>query len=235
MNRLLELLLVAHVVGGGVGLLSFWVPAISRKGGPLHRRAGKVYVKGMALVTITGGPLAVASFADGNWVGGTFLLYLIVITASALYTGLRALRSKAGAHQLITPTYRGLAWLNLASGATVMVVGVATQTWLLAGFSLIGLLAGRAMLGFIRRPPTDPKYWWYEHLGGMIGTGIAAHVAFLNFGASRLIPGYSLGDWGMLAWFAPVVIGVLATNRLDAFYRRKFAGRASRASLAVEA
>ena len=78
------------------------------------------------------------------------------------------------------------------------------------------------MLSFMRKPPTDARYWWYEHFGGMIGTGIAAHIAFLNFGAQRVIPGFSLGDWGMLAWFVPVVVGLVATNRIEAHYRAKF-------------
>jgi hypothetical protein len=229
------MLLVIHVVAGLVGLVAFWVPAVARKGGPLHRRAGRIYTKGMGVVAVTGVPLSIATFAEGNWIGGTFLLYLVVITVTALYTGLRALRSKAGPAHLVTPTYRVLAWLNLAIGAVTLAVGLIMQVWLLAGFSLIGLLGGLGMLAFIRTPPTDPRYWWYEHLGGMIGTGIAAHVAFLNFGARRLIPGYSLGDWGMLAWFIPVGVGVVAINRLQAHYRRKFAGRASSASVAVEA
>lgn len=141
----------------------------------------------------------------GNWLAGTFLLYLFVITAGALYTGMRALKSKAGPKHLFTPAYVVLTWATILGGAAVLVLGLATRTWLLAGFSLIGLTAGPAQLARMRNPPTDPRYWWYEHLGGMIGSGIAAHVAFLNFGAQRLIGGYNLGSWGMLAWFAPRV------------------------------
>jgi hypothetical protein len=48
-------------------------------------------------------------------------------------------------------------------------------------------------------------------------------VAFLNFGAQRVIPGFNLGDWGMLAWFVPVVVGTVAANRIEAHYKRKFA------------
>lgn len=235
MSMLLDALLVAHVVGGTVGLLSFWVPAFARKGGPLHRKAGRIYVRGMGVVTITGVPLSLVAYTAGNWIGGTFLLYLVVITGTALYTGLRALRSKAGPHLFLTRVHHGLAWLNLFAGASVFVLGVVTRVWLLAGFSFIGLLAGIGMLQFIRKPPTDPRYWWYEHMGGMIGTGIAAHVAFLNFGARRMIPGYSLGDWGMLAWFVPVIVGVMAVNRLQRHYRRKFAGVSRAQSVAAEA
>jgi hypothetical protein len=222
MNRLLDLLLLAHVAGGAIALVSFWVPAFARKGGPLHRKAGRVYVKGMSVVVATSVPLSLVSFARGQWLAGTFLLYLFVITSTALYTGTRALKSKAGPHLYVTPLYVLCAWATLLSGLAVLIVGIATKTWLLAGFSLIGLTAGPSALAFMRKPPDDPRFWWYEHFGGMIGTGIAAHVAFLNFGAQRLIPGFSLGDWGMLAWFLPVVAGLVATSRIEAHYRTRF-------------
>jgi hypothetical protein len=234
MQMLLDALLFAHVAGGAVGLIAFWVPALTRKGSPLHRKAGRVYVRGMSVVLATSLPLSLASFVRGNWVGGTFLLYLFIITGFALYTGLQALKSKAGPSHYITPAYRVMAWALVVGGATVLTVGVVTQTWLLAGFSFIGLSAGPNAIATIRRPPTDPKFWWYRHFGGMIGTGIAAHVAFLNFGAQRLIPGFSLGDWGMLAWFAPVVIGLVATNRLEAYYRAKFSSRRTASAGIVE-
>lgn len=224
MSRLLDMLLMAHVAAGAVSLVSFWIPAFARKGGPLHRKAGRVYVKGMSVVVATSVPLSLVSFARGNWLGGTFLLYLFVITSTALYTGLRALKSKAGPHQYITPMYVACAWATLLSGLAVLIVGIITRTWLLVGFSFIGLSAGPSAFAFMRKPPTDPRYWWYEHFGGMIGTGIAAHVAFLNFGAGRVIPGFNLGDWGMLAWFLPVVAGVVAANRIEAHYRAKFGG-----------
>lgn len=230
---LLEALLFAHVAGGAVALVSFWVPALTRKGSPVHRKAGRIYVRGMSVVLATSLPLSLVSFVRGNWLAGTFLLYLFVITGTALYTGLRALKSKGGPGHYITPTYVALAWATLLGGAAVLLIGLHTKTWLLAGFSLIGLTAGPQALAFMRNPPDDPRYWWYEHFGGMIGTGIAAHVAFLNFGAQRVIPGFSLGDWGMLAWFAPVVIGVVASNRIEAHYRAKFGARRSAAGQAV--
>lgn len=236
MQMLLDALAAIHVAGGAVSLVSFWVPAFTKKGGSLHRKAGRVYVRGMWTVVATSVPLSLVSFAQGNWVAGTFLLYLFVITTAALYAGTRALKSKAGPHAYITPIYVANAWAMLLGGVAVLAVGLATRTWLLAGFSLIGLTAGPSSLALIRKPPTDSKFWWYEHFGGMIGTGIAAHVAFLNFGAQRLIPGFSLGDWGMLAWFTPVVIGLVATSRIEAHYRAKFGGqRAAKIASMAEA
>jgi hypothetical protein len=223
MSTLLDFLRFAHVAGGAVALIAFWVPALTRKGSPIHRKAGRVYARGMMTVMATSLPLSAMSFVRGNWVAGVFLLYLFIITATALHAGLRALKSKAGPRQLMTPLYVTLAWSTLVGGVIVLIVGIATKTWLLAGFSAIGLTLGPSQIAFMRKPPTDPRYWWYEHFGGMIGSGIAAHIAFLNFGAQRLIPGFDLGSWGMLAWFVPLVVGVVAINRLTAHYKSKFA------------
>ncbi len=232
MNTLHNILRFLHVAGGAVALISFWVPALTKKGSPIHRKAGRVYVRGMGTVMVTSLPLSAVSFFEGNWVAGTFLLYLFIITATSLYTGVRAPRSKAGPEHLATPVYVGFGWATLIGGIVVLAIGLATQTWLLVGFSTIGLTAGPAQIAFAKKPPTDPRYWWYEHLGGMIGSGIAAHIAFLAFGARRLIPGYDLGGWGMLAWFVPLVVGTVAINRLQAHYRAKFAPR-SRAAVAT--
>lgn len=211
MRTPLEWIALLHFVAGAAALGSFWIPALSRKGGPIHRRAGRVYVVAMWAVSATALPLAMRFFLEGRWIAGTFLAYLLLITVTALHQGMRALKSKRSPADYADRTFRVLAWLNLAGGATVLIFGLTRQVWLLAGFSLIGLFAALDALRFIRRPPSDARFWMREHLGGMIGTGMAAHVAFLNFGASRLIPGYDLGSWGMLAWFLPVAIGVAAT------------------------
>ncbi len=224
----LEFLLAAHVAGGLVSLIAFWVPALSRKGGPLHRKSGRLYVRAMWLVLATSVPLSAVLFLRGEWVGGTFLLYLFIITFNALYEGLRALQAKSGPAALVTRMFLVNAWATFLGGAIVLAIGLSTRIWLLVGFSLVGLLSGPSTLAFIRRPPSDPKYWYYRHFGGMIGSGIAAHIAFLNFGAQRLFPGFSLGDWGMLAWFVPLAAGLIASNRLEAHYRARFGARSDR-------
>lgn len=120
MNTLHRILLFAHLAGGSVALIAFWVPALTRKGSPIHRRGGRTYVRGMSVVMATSLPLSAASFVEGNWVAGTFLPYLFVITATALYTGTRALKSKSGPGQLITPVYVALGWTTLIGGIVVL-------------------------------------------------------------------------------------------------------------------
>lgn len=210
-----------HAWIGIAALMLFWVPALARKGGTVHRLAGRFYVYFMLVVTATGLALSVRFLFDGQMVAGVFLGYLGVITFTALWTGWRVLSTKRSATAYITPGYRMLAVLNLVSGVAVMVLGLAEQVWLFVAFSPIGVLTGVSMLRFMRSPPDDRWYWLYEHFGGMIGSGIAAHVAFLAFGSRRLFPDWPLDGLGMLPWIAPVVVGVITTAWLNRHYRSK--------------
>jgi hypothetical protein len=75
-------------------------------------------------------------------------------------------------------------------------------------------------------------HWWYEHLGSMIGTGIAGYTAFLVFGGARLLPSVARSQLYTLFWVLPTLIGVPAIFVTVAYYQRKFneTGRASRDS-----
>lgn len=164
---------------------------LTRKGSRMHRRTGKVFLVSMAVVIVTGIPLSLRVLLLGQWVSGTFLLYLLVITATAVGTAWYALQFKHEPARYFGTGYRAVAWLNIAVGATVLGLGAWFQVWLLVVFSCIGLFAGFDTLWALRRTEREPNWWLYEHLGGMIGGGIAAHVAFGAFGLRRIWPAYA--------------------------------------------
>lgn len=223
MTTLYELTRWSHILAGLAALLLFWVPALTRKGGRVHRRAGALYVWAMGIVVLSAVPLSARFLWQGKWLAGVFLAYLAVITFTALWSGRTVLWHKHSPDRFYGPVVKALGVLNLVSALAVLVVGLRTQVWLFVFFAPIGLIAAADAWQKTRAPVTDPHYWWYEHIGGMIGTGIAAHVAFLNFGARWLIPGYSLDGWlGMLAWLVPVVAGVVAAEWTTRHYRRRF-------------
>jgi hypothetical protein len=88
--------------------------------------------------------------------------------------------------------------------------------------SPIGFLIGLGDLGFARRPYPSPMAWWYEHMGSMLGGGVAFHTAFLVLGAGRL-SGISInGAWAMVPWLLPTIVGVPASEIWTRYYRRKF-------------
>lgn len=67
-------------------------------------------------------------------------------------------------------------------------------------------------------------HWWFEHMGGMLGSCIATVTAFVAVNAPRL----GLGSSGsLIAWTAPPVVGGVGLTLWIRYYRRKFNPRRS--------
>ncbi len=227
MESMREVLRWGHMVGGVSALLLFWIPALSAKGGKLHRTAGKAYLWAMWAVVCTGTVLAGMFFMRGQWFFGAFLSYLAVITGSGLWSGIMVFRHKASAVSFRTPGHAAIGVLNGVAAVAILALGVfgpneQGSRALFIGFSVIGFLGAHGTWTFFRNPPDDRRYWWYFHLGNMIGTGIAAHTAFAVFGVRRLFPELELGSWGLVPWLAPTVVGLAAMAWANAHYRRRF-------------
>ncbi|HEX6930488.1 MAG TPA: hypothetical protein VF267_14630, partial [Gammaproteobacteria bacterium] len=187
----------------------------------VHRTAGKVFLTAMLVVIATGVPLALRFFLLGNWVIAVFLLYIAIITGVSVGTAWYALQLKRVPERYFGSAYRAAMIAMLASGLGVSFLGWHNGVWLLFFFGFIGPFAAHDMFKRMR-PTRDPNWWLQEHLSGMIGGGIAAHVAFGAFGLRRLWPAYAdIDGWiGMLPWLAPVVIGLTASAWLERKYSR---------------
>ena len=53
-----QALLKSHMIAGLLALPIFWIPALTKKGSPIHRRTGRWFLILMAFVAATGLPLA---------------------------------------------------------------------------------------------------------------------------------------------------------------------------------
>jgi uncharacterized membrane protein len=217
--------LAIHVLGGSAALASMFIPIVSRKGGALHRRAGWVFVIGMALVSISALVLAAIRLATDPrpqaQAFSMFLSYIAVLTAAGVSTGVRALRRRG----------RGPAWwdISISSVLVAMALGMAAfaaaaGVWLFAAFALIGILSGASQLAYWLRRPTHAMHWWFEHMGSMLGSCIAATTAFLVVNADRM--GSSADS--IVVWLAPTIAGAPLIAAFQVYYRRKFAPTARR-------
>jgi hypothetical protein len=220
-----------HGLLGTVALATFWTAGLARKGSPLHRAAGKAYLVAMVALLVPALPLAIRVLLHGSRAGGLFLLYLEVIVATGLWLSWRALRDKRDWARFTGRVYRVLAWLNIASGAGVFALGLAwggSYRFIFLAFSLVGLLGGRAMLRFARQPPTDPRWWLEEHLGAMIGNGVATHIAFLAIGLPKVLPMLAGPTLQNIAWLGPLAAAVVARVMLGRKYLRNNAKASTR-------
>lgn len=209
-----------HVGLGSLALLTFWTAGLSRKGSPVHRLAGKAYLLAMAGLVLAAVPLT-ARIASFNPVAGAFLAYLLVITVTAMWMSWRAVRDKRDWARYTGPVYRALMWANLLSGLAIAGVGLflaAQMQAIIVAFSGIGIIGFVNMWRFSRRPPEDPRWPVRQHLGAMLGNGVATHIAFLSIGLPKLLPMLAGPTLQNVAWLGPLVVAFAAGSYLT----RKF-------------
>lgn len=222
MDVMRQTLLGMHLAAGVLALGLFWVPALTKKGSALHRAAGRWYTAAMAIITVTGFVLAALFLAGERWRTGVFLLFLGVITGTSLWNGWRVLRFKRAPQAYAGRAHVAVALANVLGGTALIAFGLAVKAPLFYAFGPVGLVIGGNMLHFALRGSNDPLFWRAEHLTGMIGSGIASHVAFLAFGGRQLF-GWGTEGYGLILWLAPVVIGTTAITALNIQHRLRFA------------
>lgn len=246
MHALYRILLLLHVAAGFTGLIAFWIPVFAPKGGRVHIRAGKVFLTCAYVVAGTALTIALLTLAnpfgthpearpdDPARIGvaltqlrflEAFLGYLAIVTFATVWHGVRVMRSRRERTPLRTPFHTAVGVITMLAGAGVLVMGLTFDQqarWILLALSPIGFIVGSGMLRYARQERKEPMAHWYEHLGSMLGGGIAFHTAFAVFGIQRFIDYDLSGIVGLLPWIAPTVVGTVAITLWTRYYRRKF-------------
>jgi hypothetical protein len=164
-------MLLAHICGGSVGLVSGAAAMSFRKGSPGHVLAGKIFVVSMLIMAAFAAYLAVLRHQPGNVSGGIFTFYLI---GTAWLTAHRrdGETSRLDWVALLIPLALGtLAWVG---GIRVLRSGATSQDGVPVGMSFfMGSVMLLAAIGDIRMLA----------LGNVLGTRrIARHLWRMCFG-----------------------------------------------------
>ena len=219
-----HLFVYAHIVTGAVGLVAFWMPVLSRKGGRNHRRGGLVFTycmlaTGSFAVMISTctilAPLAThphlrshPDFGSAEVIRNIFgwmMLYLAILTVNLAWYGWLCVRNKRN-----HPANRE--WRNLALQALLLVAsanclarGILGDQVLMTGISFVGFATAGTNLWFLYKPRLGPKDWLLEHIKALVGAGISVYTAFFAFGAVRILPEAALTP---ALWAVPLVTGL---------------------------
>lgn len=241
MELLHSLLVNVHIAVGAVALVLFWVPAVAKKGSPLHVKAGKIYVIAMYVIVATAFVASVMVLADPIGIrrpGETytpaeaaelssqfrmmslFLLMLSVLVFTSIQHGIRALRARLQPDVLAQPAHRTLLAALGLLGAGVGILGIFNGALLLMIFGGISMTAAVGMFRdtLVVRP--NRKTQLFAHLNGLIGSGIGVYTAFFAFGGSRFFREILTGHWQVVPWVLPAIIGTIVINRLGRTYKR---------------
>src|SRR3984885_15744856 len=170
--------LTIHIAAGATAFLMAPVALATGKGGKTHRRWGVVYLWSMGVVAATAVPMAF-------FFPVRFLALVAVFSFYFAFSAYRVLRLKELARGgsaspidwiagLITfSTSALLAWLSWFRPHTIEVLPVVGVI-----FGLIGMRGAAVQLFSFVKKPKEKMFWWYSHLGNMIGSYIAAWSAF---------------------------------------------------------
>ena len=242
MTAIHSLLVNMHIAVGAVALILFWIPVLSRKGSPVHRRAGRYYSTAMYAVSVTAFAASVlvlidpvgirrpgleleaeemAELAEQFRSFSLFLLMLSILVFTSVRHGLLALREKKEVGILRTPLHRGLILTLGLMGIAVGVIGVERGALLLMIFGGISLSGAIGMYRESRPERLSHSERIIAHLGGLIGSGIGAYTAFFAFGGSRLLAEVLPGQWQVVSWVVAPIIGTVAISWLTRRYRRR--------------
>ena len=215
-----ETLLNLHVVLGALALALFWVPIFARKGSRTHIHYGKMYVWLMYIVAVSGVVMSVMVLVNPSYFKPnashtvvyqfySLLLFLSALTFVSVRHAMLVLK-----HKTDTSVFRrvGFLWMPaflVGGGVTLLVIAVNSSSTLILHyvFGGLGVFIGSIMAHFAFRQNPPRKIWLTEHIGAILGSGIAAYTAFLAFGARHWLT--FLGEWQLAAWILPGVVGTV--------------------------
>lgn len=213
----MRVFLGVHIAAGGSSFLLAPVALATAKGGKAHRLWGMVYLWSMGIVAATALPMALYRPV-------LFLALVAVFSFYAAFSGYRVTKlkslTKGGSAQPIDwiagvvtfVSSAALAGLGAFRPALVQYMGLIAVL-----FGFLGMrLAVVQLISFIRKPK-EKMFWWYSHLGNMIGSYIAAWTAFSVVTLPQIF-----GN-SFFFWLWPAAVGVPAIAFTTAYYKRKFA------------
>ncbi len=246
MNFIHQSALYLHISVGVFALLLFWIPMIASKGSFNHKRYGRYFVLAMYIIAISGLLMSGLDLAFPLEIHGRglaldeseqqrvisqvrepalFLFSLSVLVLTSTRQGSLVIRHKDNRQALRTPLHTALCTSLLLVGLLLLWQATVSGSVLFLIFGLLEIFIASGNLRYNFKKILQPREWWIEHLGALIGSGIGAYTAFFVFGGSRLFSSLlrdAFSDLSIVLWVSPGVIGSIAITLLSRHYRKLF-------------
>ncbi len=188
-----DILLIIHVLCGGISLLLGLTVLTQRKGGRLHKLVGSIYFYTMLISSFTAMPM---SWIHRNY----FLLIVAIVTAYMLLSGRRYIKRKkvpAVFFDWVLSAVMAVAAIIFIVLGIISIVNGNTFGIVYMVFGLGGLFFVYQDYRNFTRRTLNSNFWLTTHLQRMIGSYIAALTAFLVVN-NTMIP-------GAIAWLIPTI------------------------------
>lgn len=222
MLLLFHILVAVHIATGTTGAVTFWVPILGRKGGPDHRRWGRIFTWcmlatgtlaiGMSILTLidpTGTHPHLEGMFDAVFIRAIFgwlMLHMGILTVNLAWYGWLCVLNRRDHAANRTPFNLGLQAAVILAALNCATQGILAGQYLMVGLAIVGVATGVTNLAFILGARPAALIWQKEHLKGLVGCGISVYTAFFAFGSVRILPELALHP---VMWAVPLTAGVL--------------------------
>lgn len=201
-----------HIAVGTVTLATFWLAALARKGGVLHRRAGRVYLLSLIGILATAFVMLAAQLRSGDTSMAAFIAFLSVYLGTSAWLAWFSIRRQADPALLIGWTYKALASLNIATGVLMIGLFLITRIPIILVLSSVGLGVGWSMWRLALRTTHD-RLWWLElHMNAATVNFGATHDTFLALAVGSVVP--MLREPWIRAFISLVVLSIALGLRI---------------------
>jgi uncharacterized membrane protein len=202
MEKYIPWLMIAHIAGGTLSLISGIVPMLVVKGNNIHRLFGKIFFFGMTVVFLTGFTVSLIKNIPFLFLISIFSYYLVASGYRSLYLKKLGRGQKPAVVDWLLNIVSGIFMAGMVvSGIYLIIKGSAQMGTVSLVFGLVGTRGViKSVHGFIK--PTGNKTAWIEgHISGMVGGYIASVTAFLVINNDQYI-----GLPPVVAWLLPTVM-----------------------------
>lgn len=222
-------LLRVHLACALVATVAFWIAAMSRKGGPAHRTAGRRFALLVYAAAATGGFLAIVQLVAPTLVRPAdpaltadaldqlarrssqtmwLALYVLVILVTPVQHGLAVVAAGPDPRRLRTWPHATLNLISLLSSFLMLPAAVVWRQPAYALVAPIGFIVGLRNMRYAGRSASSPLDWQREHLTSQLTAGITLHTTLFVFGTSRTLQ-WAQNGWMLWApWLLPAVVGL---------------------------
>ncbi|UPT66349.1 MAG: hypothetical protein M0D57_18045 [Sphingobacteriales bacterium JAD_PAG50586_3] len=214
MEKLLHTLIIIHIAGGALSLLSGILPMVVTKGNNTHRLFGKIFFAGMTVVFLTGFTVSLIKNLQFLFLISIFSYYLVASGYRSLYLKKLHRGQKPAVVDWLLNIVAGLFMAGMVVWGIYLIANGAISMGIVSlVFGLVGVRGVYKSVNSFIKQPTSKILWIEGHIAGMVGGYIAAVTAFLVVNNDKYI-----GLPGLVAWLLPTLLLV----PLIIFWSRKY-------------
>ncbi len=217
-ESLFHALVKVHIVIGTIGLVTFWIPVLTKKGRDVHRKGGALFARVMLVTGVIALFISVCSLVEPRGTHplvqdvtliraqfGWLMMFLGVLTFSLAWHGLQAVRHRFD-HEKHRSAFSTAVHLGVvATGLNCAYQGAfVVDKVLLVWVGLLGSSSALSILYFIYTSDHDKREWLHQHLRSSVGAGISAYTAFLAVMIVRWRPEEAFNPF---LWILPTIPG----------------------------